>query len=181
VVTHSKGFTLLELIMVIAILGIAMAFAAPGLSTMVSNNRISAAVNDFVAAQQFTKAEAASRVNPATLCKRNAAGSDCVGGGDWSAGWIVFSDNNGDATVDADDTVLLRHEALDARIAFGGTGDVANFITYQPRGSSNVTSTEVLIICDDRGFEASAKAVLVTITGRGSVMRVSDTEEDACL
>jgi type IV fimbrial biogenesis protein FimT len=181
VVTHSKGFTLLELVIIIAILGITMAFAAPGLGTMISNNRISAAINDFVAAQQLAKAEAASRVNPTTLCKRNVAGSDCVGGGDWSAGWIVFSDNNGNAAVDAGETILLRHEALDARITLGGTGGVTTSITYQPSGTSSLTSTEVLIICDDRGFAQSAKGVLVTITGRGSVMKSSDTDQEACL
>jgi type IV fimbrial biogenesis protein FimT len=181
VVTHSKGFTLLELVIIIAILGITMAFAAPGLGTMISNNRISGAVNDFVAAQQLAKAEAASRVNPATLCKRNAAGSDCVAGGDWSAGWIVFSDNNGNAAVDGGETVLLRHEALDARITFGGTAGVTTSITYQPSGTTSVTSTEVLIICDDRGFAQSAKGVLVTITGRGSVMKAADTGQEECL
>jgi type IV fimbrial biogenesis protein FimT len=166
---------------IILILGITVALAAPGLSDMISNSRISGSINDFVAAQQFAKAEAASRLNPATLCKRNVAGSDCVAGGDWSAGWIVFSDNNGNATVDAGDTVLLRHEALDDRITFGGTGGVTTFVTYQPSGTSSITNTEVLIICDDRGFEKSAKAVLVTITGRGSVMNASDTDETTCL
>jgi type IV fimbrial biogenesis protein FimT len=181
VVTHSKGFTLLELMMVITILGITLGLAAPGLGAMISNNRISGGINDFVAAQQFAKAEAASRLNPATMCKRNVAGSDCVAGGDWSAGWIVFSDNNGNAAVDAGETVLLRHEALNDRITFGGTAGVAAFVTYQPSGTSSITNTEVLIICDDRGFDKSAKGVLVTITGRGSVMKASDTGQITCL
>ncbi|MCP4334136.1 MAG: prepilin-type N-terminal cleavage/methylation domain-containing protein [Gammaproteobacteria bacterium] len=184
--TDSRGFTLLELVIVIVILGLTMAFAAPGLSTMIKNNRVSGNANDFVAALQFAKAEAASRINPVTLCKKNSAGTACVGGGDWQQGdwqqgWIVFSDLNGDAAVDGDDTVLLNHETLDAKITFGGTAGVATAVTYWPSGTTSVTGTEVLIICDDRGFADSAKGILVTITGRGAVMKASETGQIACL
>jgi type IV fimbrial biogenesis protein FimT len=179
--THSKGFTLLELIIIIAILAITMAFAAPGLGTMIANNRISGSVNDFVAALQFAKAEAASRVNPVTLCKKDATSTGCIAGGDWQQGWIVFSDLNGDATVNGADTILLNHEALDASITFGGTAGVTTSITYRPSGTTSITNTEVLIICDNRGFAESAKGVLVTITGRGSVMKATDTGQNACL
>ena len=178
---HSKGFTLLELIIIIGILGITMAFAAPGLSTMIANNRISSDINEFVAALQFAKAEAAARINPVSICKRNAAGTGCVAGGDWQQGWIVFSDDNGDAAVDAGELVLLSHEALDARITFGGTAGVSTSITYQPSGTTSVNSTEVLVMCDDRGLVDASRAVLVTITGRGNVMKVSDTGQTTCL
>ena len=179
--TYQKGFTLLELIIIIAILGLTMAFAAPGLSDMIKNNRISGNSNDFVAALQFAKAEAASRVNPVTVCKRNAAGSACVADGDWQQGWIVFSDIDGDAAVDGDDEVLMRHEALHAAITFGGTAGVDTFVTYRPSGTTSVTSTEVLILCDDRGYAASAKGILVSITGRGAVMKAAETGQNACL
>jgi type IV fimbrial biogenesis protein FimT len=179
--TNSKGFTLLELIIILAILGLTMAYAVPGLRTMVTNNRISGNANDFIAAQQFAKAESASRINPVTMCKKNAAGDACVAGGDWSQGWIVFSDVNGDAAVDGGETVLLNHETLNPDITFGGTAGVTDFITYRPSGTTSVTSTEVLIICDDRGYAGSAKGILVTITGRGSVMKASETGQGTCL
>ena len=150
-VTGNKGFTLLELIIIIAILGLTMAIAAPGLSTMISNNRISSNASDFAAALQLAKAEAVARVNPVIVCKKNTGSTGCIGDGDWSQGWIVFSDVNGDAAVDAGDIVLLNHETLNPNITFGGTAGVTDLITYRPSGTTSVTSTEVLIICDDRG------------------------------
>ena len=182
-VTGNKGFTLLELIIIIGILGITLAIAAPGLGTMISNNRISSNASDFAAALQLAKAEAVARLNPVIVCKKNVDSNGCVAGGDWSQGWIVFSDDNGNGGVDAGDNeaVLLIHEALDSRITFGGTTGVDNFIAFRPSGTSSVTTTEVLIICDERGFDSSARGILVTITGRGSVMKAADTGEAACL
>ena len=180
-VKHSNGFTLLELVIIIVILGITMAIAAPSLGTMIKNNRISSDINDFVAALQFAKAESAARITPVSLCKRNTAGTGCVAGGGWQQGWIVFSDANGDAAVNGDDAVLMSHEPLDSRTTFVGTAGVATAITYQPTGTTSVTSTEVLVMCDDRGLMEASRAVLVTITGRGSVMKVSDTGQTTCL
>ena len=180
-VKHSSGFTLLELVIIIGILGITMAIAAPSLGIMIKNNRISSDVNDFVAALQFAKSEAAARISPVTICKRDTTGTGCVAGGDWQQGWIVFSDVNGDASVDAGEPILLNHVPLDSRMTFGGTAGVATSITYQPSGTTSVTSTEVLVMCDERGLMEASKAVLVTITGRGSVMKVSDTGQTTCL
>ena len=147
---------------------------------MLSNNRIQSGVSDFAAALQFAKAEAVARVNPVTLCKStNLTG--CAGNGDWQQGWIVFSDDNGDAGVDDGEEVLLSHEALDANITFGGTAGVTSSITIRQSGTSSITGVEVLIICDDRGFEASSRGILITMTGRGSVMNAADTGEATCL
>jgi len=178
---NNKGFTILELMIIVVILGMTMAIAAPNLITMVANNRLSSAASDLATAMQLAKAEAAARVNPATLCKSNAAGTACVAGGDWSQGWIVFSDVDGDASVDGGDTILLAHEALHPAITFGGTAGVANSITYRSSGSSTITSIETLIVCDERGFIANSRGIMVTITGRGSVMKASDTGQNACL
>jgi len=176
-----KGFSLLELVIIVTMLGIVLAIGAPSLGTIISNNRISGNVNDFVAALQFAKAEAAARISPVTICKKNNNSSDCTNGGDWQQGWIVFEDGNADGKVDGGEPILLNHEALHSRITFGGTAGVTTSITYRPTGTTSITSTEVLIICDDRGFTDASRGVLITITGRGSVMKASDTGQAVCL
>lgn len=180
-ITKSKGFTLLELAIIVTIMGLALAFAGPNMWSIVADNRITSSVNDYVAALQLAKAEAAARVSPTTICKANATRTGCVAGGDWQQGWIVFADANANATVDGGEQILLVHEALDSRITFGGTAQVRDFITYQPSGMTSITSAQELIMCDDRGFVDTARGVLVTITGRGSVMKVTDTGQVSCL
>ncbi len=178
---NGKGFTLVELIVALGILGLTMAVAVPNFVTLINDNRISSSASDFVGALQLAKAESAARTSPATICKSNIAGTGCVTTGDWQQGWIVFSDINGNAAVDAGDTVVLNHEALDTRITFNGTAGVTNSITFNPSGRTSITGTQVLIMCDARGFAESAKGILVTMTGRGNVMKASDTGQTACL
>ena len=182
-VTNSKGFTLLELIIIIAILAITTAIAVPGLRTMIANNRIASNASDFAAALQLAKAEAVARVNSVIVCKKNANSTGCIASGDWSQGWIVFSDDNGNGGVDGgnNEAILLVHDALNADITFGGTAGVDTSISFRPSGISSVTTTEVLIMCDDRGFDYNSRGILVTITGRGSVMKAGDTGQTTCL
>jgi type IV fimbrial biogenesis protein FimT len=162
---------------IMGIIGLTMAIAAPNLVTMISNNRISGSANDFVAALQLAKAEAASRVNPVTICPKNNAGDDC--GGDWNKGWIVFSDTDGDASVGGGDEVLLDHEAMHPDITFGGQVDS---ITYRPSGTTTINEIRLFTVCDDGGIDDfAAKGILVTITGRGSVIAASETGLLACI
>ncbi len=177
----SNGFTLLELLMGVAILGIIMGIATPSFVELISNNRMSSGVHDFVGALQMAKAESAARVVPATVCKKNVAGSGCLASGDWQQGWIVFTDLNGNASVDAGDTVVLNHEALGTGITFDGTAGVGNAITYNPSGTTSITGTQVLIMCDARGYAESAMGILITITGRGNVMKATNTGQTTCL
>ena len=177
----STGFTLLELVIIVTILAITSAFAAPGVMSMIADNRISSSVNDYVAALQFAKTEAAARISPVTLCKANNNLNNCVAGGDWQQGWVVFADANSNASVDGGEQILLVHEALDPQITFGATAQLQDFITYRPSGTTSINSAQVLIMCDNRGFIDASRGVLVTITGRGSVMKASDTGQGSCL
>jgi type IV fimbrial biogenesis protein FimT len=178
---ESSGYTLLELIMALGILGITTGLAAPSFISMISDNRISSGASDFASAMQFSKAEAAARVNPVTICKKNTDGDGCIASGDWQQGWIVFSDLNGDAAVSAGDTILMNHDSLNSTITFGGSAGVTNSITYRPSGTTSVTSVQTLMVCDERGFDYSSLGIFVTVSGRGTVIKGSDTGYSACL
>jgi len=179
--TKTKGFTILELVIIVSILALTAAFAAPGMMSIIADNRLSSNVNDYIAALQFAKTEAAARISPVTICKANANLDGCNAGGDWQQGWIVFNDINEDGIKGGGEQILLVHEALDQRITFRGTAQVKDFITYQATGMTSVTSAQVLIMCDDRGFVDTSRGVLVTVTGRGSAMKASDTGQTTCL
>ncbi len=180
-VIQSKGFTLLELLVGVSILAITMALAGPSFVQLIKDNRIDGATNDFVGSLQLAKAESAARSRPVSICKSNDVGTECVANGDWRQGWIVFTDLNADGNLDGDDSIIYVNEPLHEQITFGGTNGVATFITYNPSGTTSITSTEVLIMCDDREYEQSAQGVLISITGRGNVVKAEDSGQAACL
>lgn len=87
----SKGFTLLELIVTVAVAGIVLSFGIPGFMSLIQNNRATTHTNDLITALNLGRSEATRRAAPITVCS-SADGATCSGSNDWSAGWIVRND-----------------------------------------------------------------------------------------
>ena len=174
-----NGFTIIELMIVIAILALLAAIAAPNFSGMIKDSRLSSANADFMAALQLAKSESVARVTPVSICRANSGFTGCAASGNWTQGWIIFSDADGDGTVDGGDVVLHSHEAL-GDMTYRGTAQVKTDITFNPSGSTSITSIQEIVACDDRGF-TSGKGMLITITGRGSAMKATETGQTTCL
>ncbi|MEJ8809965.1 GspH/FimT family pseudopilin [Variovorax ureilyticus] len=123
-----RGFTLIEMMVVVALAAILGAVAVPGFRDLLVNQRLAATTSDFVASLGLTRAEAIRHSQLVTLLPRNQ---------DWSNGWEV-------ATTDFDgNRVLLRaFEALRPGIAVDPrNGDGFNkFVSYDASGFSKTKS-----------------------------------------
>lgn len=124
-----KGFTLTELLVVSAIVAILLAIGVPSYRYITNSYRMSAEVNSLLGDLQYARAEAIKEGQPVTVCT-SANGTTCAGGNSWSVGWIVFSDANGNRTVDAPADTVLHVQAgftgtvPDTFTATGGVGAV---------------------------------------------------------
>ena len=107
---RSAGFTLYELMLVIAIAAVMIGLAIPNMQQFVWNNRMTAAANDVLTAVYRARSESVKRHTQTILCFSadwQAAEPACDGDG--SQGWVVFADTDGSGTADKDEEVLLRH------------------------------------------------------------------------
>jgi len=156
-----KGFTLLELIVTLAIAGILTGIAIPNFVGLLKNNRLISKNNDLLTALTLGKSEALKRATSVTLCKRNALGTNCDSGRLWSDGWLLFNDLNSNAAVDAADEVLRVYEPLPTGISLTYA---FNQVTFNSLGfSSGYTGT--FKFCDDRGATYS-RGLIIAHTGQ---------------
>ena len=169
------GFTLIELMVTIAIAGIVLSLAVPSMTTMIKNNRLQSAASSFVGDLQFARSEAIKRGQNVTVCP-SADGSTCLGANTWHKGWMVFSDLGTVGTFDATKDVSLRVRAplINGDTAVGGTGVAGttapanNWISFNREGfaSGGGAGTEMVKFNAADAAVKSKRCVSVDLTGR---------------
>ena len=88
---RSAGFTMIELMMTIAIATIVMTLAIPSFRYITNANRIAGEINGLLGDMQFARAEAIKEGQGVTVCV-STNGTTCAAGDTfWQHGWIVIS------------------------------------------------------------------------------------------
>ena len=164
---HSTGgFTLVELLITIAILSIVLAIAIPNMNT-----GRSFAVNqarEFKSALNYARNEAVNQSRVVIMCPSDDASADDPACDDtWHNGWVIFvdQDNNGEAEADE---VLRRHTSLKGAITIAPDPAVAS-ISFDNQGFTNDASD--FLFCSDSD-KASGRTVMLARSGRA--MRSKD-------
>ena len=137
---HS-GFTLIELIVTLALAVIVLTFGVPAFQGIIRNNRLATVINEFIGALNLTRSEAIKRGVRVTLCKSND-GANCASSGGYEQGWIVFIDPNGNAAVDTGEPIIRVFEGavIETGMTLTGNLPVARYISYVATGATESTS-----------------------------------------
>src|SRR5690606_12240702 len=101
----APGFTLVELMVTLAVAAILVTMAVPGFTSLINSNRLGSTANQLVAAVQSARIEAVRRNARVVMC-RSVVGASCAGAGDEWPAWIVFVDTGADGNLDAGGTVV---------------------------------------------------------------------------
>lgn len=110
-----RAFTLFDLLVSILILSVLFSLAMPGLGSALQAQAGDALIGDLARTLNQARAAAVSSGSRVTLC-RSRDGFSC--GGSWIEGMVLFTDSNGNRTVDGFDQ-LLRSVRLSGRAGAG--------------------------------------------------------------
>jgi type IV fimbrial biogenesis protein FimT len=170
--SRQSGFTLMELMVTIAIAAILMGIAIPSFIATIKSNRLTTQVNALVSSLNFARSEAIKRGLRVTLCK-SGDGATCVANAtsDWSQGWIIFTDQDDDATYDSDTETLLKVEgsAGNQITMIGTSNNVRDYLSYVANGLNRKINGTVqngtISVCDDRTGNIG-KDIVINAVGR---------------
>lgn len=160
----SRGMTVLELMISMAILAIVSTLAVPGFSSLLHNAGRTTAVNDFIHAVYLARSEAIKRGTVVSLCK-STDGQVCLNHvPEWSTGWMVFVNHDRDDPPqrDAGEPVLAVYQG------WPGGHITSNRTAWSFRAYTQAVVNGTLVFCDPRG-SAQARAIIISHTGRPRV------------
>jgi type IV fimbrial biogenesis protein FimT len=142
---HAHGFTMLELMVAVAVAAVLAAVAAPSLRDFGYESRLRARVGDLVSDLNFARLEAIKRNTRVLVCAKSAADNTCAATTDWKNGWIVCYDANGDDACDttsaSDPNPMKIAASSDSALQLTSTSAV---IRFNPLGTSNNASALTL-------------------------------------
>lgn len=179
-----SGFTLLELLVVLAVASVLMAIAIPQFQSLSISSARAQGSTTLLAALNQARAEAIARGGNVNICRRNYFGSSgtpaCATstGASWAQGWIVYRDttSTGTATTPAADTDIIGvFDPVGSVTADGeknafrivATGNVGSL---QYAASGRASQAINFTICDTSKRLQDSRQVTVQLSGYVSLI-----------
>jgi type IV fimbrial biogenesis protein FimT len=186
---RARGFTLIELIVTVAILAVLVGFASLGMQSLVSNYRVTNLTNAFSSALSYTRSEALNRNGCVTMCitaDPTAPNPSCTNGSsDWNHGWIIFSNPqclNNTAALNATQELIQIFEGSNSGIDgtssspdLIGQGNTRRF-TFTSRGLPTA-GIETFVVTTGAPNNTPVKTICTDLAGRA---RTGEYDPNLC-
>lgn len=164
------GFTLIELMVVLAVLAVTLGVALPTFATLIRDTRLGTATSDLHAAIFFTRSEAIKRGRRVTVCT-SAGGEHCAPGVGWHAGWIIFEDGNDNGLRDPGEPLLRVGRSVSPGVNMTGNAPVRSHVSYVASGSTRAVSGALQMGTITACADGHARRIVINAAGRPRVER----------
>ena len=156
--SQARGFTLVELMVVLVIVAVLLMIALPSFSVLTYRTKLKSYANEVVTSVYLARSEAIKRNADMTLCVAEEADLTCKGSGSWEQGWVV---------IDPNEVIIRRYPALPTNLVLVEKNSV-NSLTFEPSGVGSTQATFTL--CQQSGAPVEEKKVVtVSLTGRPTI------------
>ncbi len=192
---YAAGFTIVELMITIVVLGIALTFAVPNMQTFIMNNRLTSQLNLLSSNLALARNEAVKQNAPVIVCATSDGETCADAGTTWQDGWMIFIDRNADleptladeacaegATAADGDCLVTQQSPLNGPNVLTPATGIPRIIGYDGSGAlicdadddatrddSCDSANTYFTLCDPRGA-AHARALAISRTGRVSIL-----------
>lgn len=158
-----RGFTLLELMLTLAIAAVVLVVGVPGMREFLWQSSLTTKVNTLASSLNVARSEAVARGKTVSMCRSanpTAASPACTtAAGSWASGWVVFVNLDADspAAIDAGETVLQAFEGLDGGESLSSSATFQNSVSFGPDGIASGTGEFVLCRNSDTDYLRSVE------------------------
>jgi type IV fimbrial biogenesis protein FimT len=164
----AKGFSLIELLITLAVAAVLLALALPTMTSTLERNRMATQANNFIAAVALARTEAIRRNATSGIC---ASADQQTCGGTWQNGWLVWVDANRNNTADIGERLQVG--------AFNSQDEATSLVTavqFNPRGRRSLpTSGQVFLDLQPESCAAAtenvARRLVMNTTGGVTVTK----------
>ena len=163
----SSGFSLIELTIALAIFALLVGLGLPSYRDWIASRQLANHAEFLVETLNLARSEAVKRGTRVNVCK-SIDGKQCAASGGWSAGWIMFEDDNLDGSLESAESLIRREGPPGNGITVTANRPLDNYVSYTTFGYARLLNGALqmgtFVVC-----KSGQKAIYVVLANSGRV------------